>query len=234
MYGVMRSFPIMDEPFVSKHPRVQEDVIHVGVADHARYVVVFGTFVAGTLHQPYLRVGIVARHHWSHWECIAASRGWTVVWMAEYSPRELTPSRISFDSLSLPYLIRFQVYIVLTDGRLPGPSSFWWASTSPLLLVVGIKLPKKRPDSTSSWHYPRIPWTHASCGGISAATGACHVATHVTMGPQSISLPALPQRSLSYVLSTTIGGRAFKAPRKAKWPPAVVCLTPTTWHRGGL
>jgi hypothetical protein len=31
-----------------------------------------------------------------------------------------------------------------------------------------------------------------------------------------------------------IRGRAFKAPRKAEWPPDVVCLTPTTWHSGGL
>jgi hypothetical protein len=93
----------MDEPLVSKHRRIQEDVIHVGVADHARYEMMFGSFVARTLHQPHLHIGIVARHHWYPWECIAASRGWTVVWMAEDSPRELTPSRISFDSLSLPY-----------------------------------------------------------------------------------------------------------------------------------
>jgi hypothetical protein len=129
-----------------------------------------------------------------------------VVWMAEDSPRYLTPSRISFDSLSLPYLIRFQVSNILTDGRLPGPSSFWWASTSPLLLVVGIRLPKSKPDSTASWHHHIIPWTHASCNGVSAATGTCYVATHVTMSLQSISLPALPRRYLSSVLSTTIGG----------------------------
>jgi hypothetical protein len=73
-----------------------------------------------------------------------------MVWMAEDSPRELTPSRISFDSLSLAYLIWSQVSIILSDGCLPGPSSFWWASTSPLLLVVGIRLPKRNPDSTAS------------------------------------------------------------------------------------
>jgi hypothetical protein len=126
------------------------------------------------------------------------------------------------------------VSIILTDGRLPGPSSFWWASIIPTFLVVGIRLRKRRPDSTPSWHHQIIPWTHASCGGVSAATGNCYVATYVTMGPQSISIPALPRRSLSSVLSTTIGGRAFKAPRKAEWPPAIVCLTPTTWHIGGL
>jgi hypothetical protein len=94
VYGITRSFPAMDEPFVSKHPRLQDDVIHVGVADHAQDGVMFGTFVDGTLHQPYLRVGIVACHHWSPWECIVASREWTVVWMAGDSPIELTPSRI--------------------------------------------------------------------------------------------------------------------------------------------
>jgi hypothetical protein len=188
----------------------------------------FGTFYAGKLHQPCLRVGIVARHHWSPWECIAASRGWTVVWVAEDSPRELTSSRILFDSLSLPYLIRSQVSIILTDGRLPDPSSFWWAPTSPLLLVVGIQLPKRRSDSTPYWHHNIIPWVHASCVGVSAATGTCHVNTHVTMGRQSISIPCLPRTSLSYVLSTTVGGQSFKAPQKAEWPPSVECLTGTT------
>jgi hypothetical protein len=72
-----------------------------------------------------------------------------VIWVAEDSPRELTSSRISFDSLSLPYLIPSQVSLILTDGRLPGPILFWWAPTSPLLLVVGIRLPKIRTDSTS-------------------------------------------------------------------------------------
>jgi hypothetical protein len=157
-----------------------------------------------------------------------------VVWMAEDSLRELTPPIISFDSLSLAYLIRSQVSIILSDGRLPGSSSFWWASTSPLLLVVGIRLPKRKPVSTACWHHQIIHWTHASCGGVSAATGTCHMVTQVTMGPQSISLPALPRQSLSSVLSTTIGGRYFKAPSKTKWPPTVVCLTPTTWHKGCL
>jgi hypothetical protein len=192
VYGVKRPLPNMDEPLVSKHPWVQEYVIHVGVADHARDGVMFGTFVAGTLNQPYLRIGVVARHHWSPLECIAASRGWTVVWMAEDYPRELNPSRISFDSLSLPYLIQSQVFIILTGGRIPGPSSFWWASTSPLFLVVGTRLPKSKPYSTASWHHQRVPWTHASRGGVSASIETCPVATHVTMGPQSISLPALP------------------------------------------
>jgi hypothetical protein len=164
------------------------------------------TFVAGILYQSYLHVGIVAHHHWSPWECISASRGWAVVLMAEDSPRELTPSRIPFDSLILTYLIRSKVSVILTDGRLPGPSSFWWASNNPLLLVSGIRLPKKRPDSTPSWHHQRIPWAHASRGGVSAATGNYRVATHVTMYPQNISLPALSWRALSSVISTTIGG----------------------------
>jgi hypothetical protein len=67
VYGVTRPVPNMDEPLVSKHPRIQEDVIHVGVADHARDGVMFGTFFSGALHQPHLRVGIVSRHHWSPW-----------------------------------------------------------------------------------------------------------------------------------------------------------------------
>jgi hypothetical protein len=54
------------------------------------------------------------------------------------------------------------------------------------------------------------------------------------MGPQIIYLPALPRRSLSSVLSTTVGGRDFKAHRKAECPPSVECLTATTWHIGGL
>jgi hypothetical protein len=120
----------MDEPFISKHSRVQDGVIHVSVAEHARDGVMFGTFVSGTLHQPYLRVGIVAHHHWSPWECIAASRGWNVVWIAEDSPRELTPSKILFDSLSLPYLIRSKVSVILTDSCLPGPSLFCWLLAS--------------------------------------------------------------------------------------------------------
>jgi hypothetical protein len=48
----------------------------------------FGTFEVDNLHQPFIRVGIVARQRWSPWESIAVSRGWTVVWVAEYSPTE--------------------------------------------------------------------------------------------------------------------------------------------------
>jgi hypothetical protein len=54
------------------------------------------------------------------------------------------------------------------------------------------------------------------------------------MDPHTVALPCLPRRSLSSVLSTTVGGRTFKAPRKAEWPPRVECLTTTTWHSGGL
>jgi hypothetical protein len=79
VYVVTHPFPSMEEPFISKQSRVEDDVVHVGVVEHARYGVLFGTFVAGTLHQPYLRVGIVARHHWFPWECIATSLGWNVV-----------------------------------------------------------------------------------------------------------------------------------------------------------
>jgi hypothetical protein len=60
-------FPSMEEPFTSKHSQVEDDVVHVGMYEHARYGVIFGNFVAGIFYQPYLRVGIVARHHWSHW-----------------------------------------------------------------------------------------------------------------------------------------------------------------------
>jgi hypothetical protein len=130
VYGVNRPFPSMEEPFVSKHSLVEDYVVHVGVDQHARDGVMFGTFVAGTLHQPYLCVGIAARHHWSPWECIAASRGCIVVWIAEDSPRELTPSKILFDSLSLPYLIRSKVSVILTDSCLPGPSLFCWLLAS--------------------------------------------------------------------------------------------------------
>jgi hypothetical protein len=95
-------------------------------------------------------------------------------------------------------------------------------------------MPKKRSYSTSCWHHQIIPWAHSSCGGVSAATGKCHVATHTTMAPYTFTLPCLPRRSLSSVLSTTVGGRTFKAPRKAECPPRVECLTTTTWHSGGM
>jgi hypothetical protein len=154
--------------------------------------------------------------------------------LAEDSPTELTSSRVSFDSLSLKFLIRSQVSLILTDGRLTGLTSFWWHSTSPLLLAVGIRMPKKRSYSTSIWHHQLIPWAHSSCGGVSAATGKCHVETHMTMKPHKVALPCLPRRSISSVLSTTVGGRTFKAPRKAEWPPRVECFTTTTCHSGGL
>jgi hypothetical protein len=48
MYGVKRPVPNTNEPLVSRHPRIQEYVIHVGLADHARDGVMFGTFVDGT------------------------------------------------------------------------------------------------------------------------------------------------------------------------------------------
>jgi hypothetical protein len=60
------------------------------------------------------------------------------------------------------------------------------------------------------------------------------VATYVTMCPKNISLPTLTRISLYSVLSTTLGGQDFKAPRKAEWSPDVVCLTSTMWHSGGL
>jgi hypothetical protein len=69
----------------------------------------FGTFEVDNLHQPLIRVGIVgivARQRWCPWESIAVSRGCTVVWVAEDSPKELTSSRVSFDSLSLHFVIR--------------------------------------------------------------------------------------------------------------------------------
>jgi hypothetical protein len=194
----------------------------------------FGTFDADNLHQPLIRVGIVARQGWSPWESLAVSRGWTVVWLEEDSPTELTSSRVSFDSLSLQFFIRSQVSIILTDGRLPGPTSFWWHSTSPFLLTIGIRMPKKRSYFTSCWHHQIIPWDHSSCGGVSAATGKFHVAPHMTMEPHTVALPCLPRCSLSSVLSTTVGWRTFKVPRKAEWPPRVECLTTTTWHSGGM
>jgi hypothetical protein len=193
----------------------------------------FGSFEVDNLHQPFIRVGIVARQRWSPWESIAVSRGWTVVWVAEDSPTQLTSSRVLFDSLSLHFFIRSKVSIILTDVRLPGPDSFWWHPTNPLLLAIGIRMPKKLSYSTSCWHHQIIPWSHSSCGGVSAATGKCHVGTHMTMEPHTVTLPCLPRRSLSSVLSTTVGGRTFKARRKAEWPPRVECLTTTTWHSGG-
>jgi hypothetical protein len=63
VYGVKRSSPTIYRPFVSKHPRVQAEVIKVGVAAYARYGFMSGTFDECKLHQPYHRVGIVARHH---------------------------------------------------------------------------------------------------------------------------------------------------------------------------
>jgi hypothetical protein len=138
----------------------------------------------------------------------------------EDSPTELTSSKVSFDSLSLQFFIRSQVSIILTDDRLPDPTSFWWHSTSPLLLAIGIRMPKKRPYPTSSWHHQIIPWVRSSCGGVAAATGKCNVATHMTMEPHTVTLPFLHRRSLSSVFSTTVGGRTFKAPRKTKWPPS--------------
>jgi hypothetical protein len=173
----------------------------------------FGTFEVDNLYQPFIRVGIVARQRWYPWESLAVSRGWTVVWVAEDSPTELTSSRVSFDSLSLQFFIRSQVSIIITDGRLLGPTSFWWHSTSPLLLAIGIRMPKKRSYSTSCWHHQIIPWAHSSCGGVSAATVKYHVATHMTMDPHTVTLHCLPRRSLSSVLSTTVGGRTFKVPR---------------------
>jgi hypothetical protein len=195
---------------------------------HSRDGVMFGTFEVDNLHQPLIRVGIVAGQRWSPWESLAVSRGWTVVWFAEDSPTTLPSSRVSFDSLGLQFFIRSQISIILADGRLPGPTSFWWHSTSPLFLSIGIRIPNKRSYSTFCWHHQIITWAHSSCGGASAATGKCHVATHMTIEPHTVTLPCLPRRSLSSVLSTTVGGRTFKAPRKAKCPPRVECLTTTT------
>jgi hypothetical protein len=179
----------------------------------------FGTFEVDNLHQPFICVGIVARQSWSPWESITIYRGWTVVWVVDDSPTELTSSRVSFDSLSLHFVIRSQVSIILTSGRLPGPSSFWWYPTSPLLLAIGIRMPKKRSYYTSCWYHQIIPWAHSSCGGVSEATEKCHVATHMNMAPHTVTLHCLPRRSLSSVLSTKVGGQTFKAPRKAEWPP---------------
>jgi hypothetical protein len=122
VYGVNRPFPPMDEPFLSKHSRVQDNVIHVGVADHGQDGVMFGTFFAGTLHEPYHRVSIVAFHNWSPWECISASRGWTVVWMAEDSPRELNQSSLSH---------------LVSGVRYPDRWSLSW----PQFLLVGLNHP---------------------------------------------------------------------------------------------
>jgi hypothetical protein len=233
-YGIKRSFPITSKSVTSKQPRVQVDAIQVGLAPHSRDGVMFGTFEVDNLHRPLIRVGIVARQGWSPWEYLTVSRGWTVVWLAEDSPMELTSSRVSFDSLSLQFFIRSHVSLILTDGRLPGPTSFWWDSTSPLLLAVGIRMPNKRSYYTSCWHHQIIPWAHSSRGGVSAATGKCHVSTHMSMETNTVALPCLPLHTLSSVFSTTVGGQTFKAPHKAEWSPRDECLTTTTWHSGGL
>jgi hypothetical protein len=115
-YGIKRLLPITSESVTSKQPRVQIDAIQVGLAPHSRDGVMFGTFEVDNLHQPLIRVGIVARQGWSPWESLAVSRGWTIVLLAEDSPTELTSSRVSFDSLSLQFFIRSQVSLILTDG----------------------------------------------------------------------------------------------------------------------
>jgi hypothetical protein len=93
-YGIKHSFPITLEFITSKQPRVQVYAIQVGLAAHSRDGVIFGTFEVDNLHQPFIRVGIVARQRWSPWESLAVSRGWTVFWVAEESPTELTSSRV--------------------------------------------------------------------------------------------------------------------------------------------
>jgi hypothetical protein len=98
-----RSLPITSESVTSKRPRVQVDAIQVGLAPHLRDGVMFGTFDVDNLHQPLIRVGIVARQGWPPWESLAVYRGWTVFWLVEDSPTELTSSRVSFDSLSLKF-----------------------------------------------------------------------------------------------------------------------------------
>jgi hypothetical protein len=97
--------------------------------------------------------------------------------------------------------------------------------------VLARRLGRIMPGRAGSWG---LDQHHSSCGGVSAATGKCHVATNMTMEPHTVTLPCLPRRSLSSVLSTTVGGRTFKAPRKAECPPRVECLTTTTWYSGGL
>jgi hypothetical protein len=73
VYGIKRSFPLTSEFFTSKQPRVQVEAIQVGLAEHSRDGVMFGTFEVDNLHQPFIRVGIVARQRWSPWESIAVS-----------------------------------------------------------------------------------------------------------------------------------------------------------------
>jgi hypothetical protein len=81
-------FPLTSELSTSKQPRVQVEAIQVGLAEHSRDGVMSGTFEVYNLHQPSIHVGIVAHQRWSQWESIAVSRGWTVVWVAEDSPKE--------------------------------------------------------------------------------------------------------------------------------------------------
>jgi hypothetical protein len=128
-----------------------------------------------------------------------------VIWVAEYSPRELTSSRISFDSLSLPYLIRSQVSIILKDVRLPDPSSFWWAPTSPLLLAfdypkAGLIILPIVIIKESLGYMP--------CTGVSQQPMGLAMWPHMLPRARkaSPSLPTLPWRSLSSVLSITVGG----------------------------
>jgi hypothetical protein len=75
VHGVKRPCPTLEEASNTKTPRMGSANVHVCPADHTRDGVMSGTFAAGTLHQPYLRVGIVSINHWSPWECIAASHG---------------------------------------------------------------------------------------------------------------------------------------------------------------
>jgi hypothetical protein len=127
-----RSLPITSESVTSKQPRVQVDAIQVGLAPHSLDGVMFGTFKVDSLHQPLIRVGIVARQGWSPWESLDVSRDWTVVWLAKDSPMELTSSRVSFDSLSLQFFIRSQVSLILTNSLVllhfggTQPAPYFW------------------------------------------------------------------------------------------------------------
>jgi hypothetical protein len=161
---------------------------------------------------------------------LASSYKWNVSWLAvddPYTTKNVNGIRtVSPHQVTPSWLRGYGVSLLLSDSRLPTRGQQLWNEDLPLRVTVGCHPPRQLGKPSKEWTSSILPWNHAMCGGLSALFGKHHLVTHtIEDWDASWSSPWLPRHQLTSILSAKMGGRTYKAPHKASWPPADESLT---------
>jgi hypothetical protein len=183
------------------------------------------------------KVGIVTSGQWSGWHSVASGLGWDIAFVVVGSGRlsdlwqkELVKSGIlvvPYKDFSADLVATHAVEALLFEERIPPQSSALWQAPS-LAITIGNSLPR-RTGTPVGWFSKPVAWRHSDCGGVTSTAGSFHCVARDKAWIDSITMPSLPRRQLSSILSTTEGGRSIPPPEPAAWPPVV---TPTTCPKG--